>query len=411
MVRLKVKYFGPVKVGFNQADGFFDIPKLTIFIGNQGSGKSTVAKLLSTFMWIEKALVRGDYTAKWFMDNGNFRDTYLAYHRIENYLKKDSELCYQGEAYTIKYVNEKLIIEEISKGGYELPQIMYVPAERNLIATIENAVKLKIISGALIEFLGEYTNALNALTTPLTLPINEARIEYDTSTKTVYVGGNDYRVSLEESASGFQSIVPLFLVSQYLRNSVKERTVAESMSSEEKARFGKMTAEIMTDKNMTDEQKRLAISEIGKKFNKTTFINIIEEPELNLFPAAQEQILWQLLKINNEIEANNLIITTRSPYFINYLTLAVEAYNLKTHPVTMDSGKTKKILDELHSIVPLEAALPATDIALYQLDNGSIQKLEPCEGLPSDQNVLNQSLGSANDSFSHIMELEQCLCM
>jgi len=33
-----------------------DVKKVTVFIGNQGSGKSTVAKLISSFSWIEKAL-------------------------------------------------------------------------------------------------------------------------------------------------------------------------------------------------------------------------------------------------------------------------------------------------------------------------------------------------------------------
>ena len=47
-------------------DGWIEIKKVTMFIGNQGSGKSTVAKLISTFSWMEKVLTRGDYKEKEF---------------------------------------------------------------------------------------------------------------------------------------------------------------------------------------------------------------------------------------------------------------------------------------------------------------------------------------------------------
>ena len=59
MSRIKIQDFGPIKKGCLENDGWIDLKKVTVFIGNQGSGKSTVAKLISTFIWIEKALVRG----------------------------------------------------------------------------------------------------------------------------------------------------------------------------------------------------------------------------------------------------------------------------------------------------------------------------------------------------------------
>jgi hypothetical protein len=31
-------------------------------MGNQGTGKSTIAKIFSTLSWIEKALTRGNFT-------------------------------------------------------------------------------------------------------------------------------------------------------------------------------------------------------------------------------------------------------------------------------------------------------------------------------------------------------------
>ena len=82
--------------------------------------------------------------------------------------------------------------------------------------------------------------------------------------------------------------------------------------------------------NLTDEQKRIALSVLSAKFNKTAFINIVEEPEQNLFPTSQQKMLFSLLDLNNINEGNKLIITTHSPYLINYLSLAVKAYSLKS---------------------------------------------------------------------------------
>ena len=47
--------------GFDSENGFIDFSKLTLFIGGQGPGKTTVAKLFSLCSWLEMAFFRGDY--------------------------------------------------------------------------------------------------------------------------------------------------------------------------------------------------------------------------------------------------------------------------------------------------------------------------------------------------------------
>ncbi|MEI7869444.1 MAG: AAA family ATPase [Candidatus Methylumidiphilus sp.] len=142
MSKIKIKNFGPIKKGYQDDDGWMDVKKVTVFIGNQGSGKSTVAKLISSFSWIEKALTRGDYDIKWFIRKNKFRNTYCSYHRIENYFfdihgNDIAELEYVGSSYAMKYVNGNLSIEKNREAKYSLPQIMYVPAERNFIINIK----------------------------------------------------------------------------------------------------------------------------------------------------------------------------------------------------------------------------------------------------------------------------------
>ncbi len=58
-VYLKIRNYGPLTEGSCGLDGgFMRIPKYTVFIGDQGSGKRTAAKLYSSSAWLEKAFIR-----------------------------------------------------------------------------------------------------------------------------------------------------------------------------------------------------------------------------------------------------------------------------------------------------------------------------------------------------------------
>lgn len=413
MSRIKIKNFGPVREGGQTNDGWIDIKKVTVFIGNQGSGKSTVAKLISTFMWIEKALVRGDYDKKWFERKNNLKNQYLNYHRLENYLKNSgvdkTVIEYEGDAFSIVYRNDSLVIKEVHNEEYLLPQIMYVPAERNFITYVKTPRELKISSESLKEFLTEFDNAKNEIKGLIHLPINNIDIEYDKLNDTLNLEGEGYRVKLTEASSGFQSLVPLFLVSGYLANSVRRQseTNKETMSSEEMQRFKKGVEDIWNNNNLTDEQKRVALSVLSAKFNKTAFINIVEEPEQNLFPSSQWQMLQSLLKYNSMNKGNKLIMTTHSPYIINYLSIAIQGEYLESK--IKKSSQRDKLLSNLYNLIPQESLISAHEVVVYQLDekDGSIIKLETIEGIPSDKNYLNQTLEESNLLFDSLLEIEQ----
>jgi len=411
MSRIRIKNFGPINEGLIENDGWIDIKKITLFIGNQGSGKSTIAKIISTFMWIEKALVRGDHDKKWFERKNRLKNQYLNYHRLENYFSTDKEnntiIDYQGDAFSIKYVNGELKINEVKSGKYQLPQIMYVPAERNFITYVKTPKELKLSSASLSEFLTEFDNAKQNLKKAIKMPINNAEVEYDRLNDTLNLKGNGYKLKLTEASSGFQSLVPLYLVSSYLAKSVKEQseTSSAAMSGEEIQRFKKEVKEILTNDSLTSEQRRIALTVLSAKFNKSAFINIVEEPEQNLFPTSQQQMLNCLLEFNNMSSGNKLIITTHSPYLITYLTLAVKAKMVK-NKYEINPAQ----LEKLEKIVPIESAINSQEVAIYQLDEqGTVEILEPFNGLPSDENLLNEKLEEGNELFAQILEIQQRL--
>jgi hypothetical protein len=177
------------------------------------------------------------------------------------------------------------------------------------------------------------------------------------------------------------------------------------MSTEEIVRFKKGVQEIWNNDNFTDEQKRVALSVLSSRFNKTAFVNIVEEPEQNLFPSSQWQMLQSLLEFNNMNSGNKLIMTTHSPYLINYLTLVVKADKLKSEI------KTSEQESELQAIVSLKSTIHSDDLSIYELDekNGVIKGLATYEGLPSDENKLNEKLDEANEFFAQLLEIQQKL--
>ena len=128
MNTIYIKNFGPIGEGFN---GAMPIYPVTIICGDQGAGKSTVIKLISTFAWLEKALVRGDIALNKKTETVAYFRQRLEFHRIHNYLKDNSEIHYIGIRYSFHYEKSNFSIEELdSSTAYPMPKIMYIPAER-----------------------------------------------------------------------------------------------------------------------------------------------------------------------------------------------------------------------------------------------------------------------------------------
>ncbi|MCP6711396.1 ATP-binding protein, partial [Klebsiella pneumoniae] len=73
----------------------------------------------------------------------------------------------------------------------------------------------------------------------------------------------------------------------------------------------------------------MAVSALSRRFNKSAFINIVEEPEQNLFPSSQWEMLKSLLEFNRQGKSNRLVLTTHSPYIVSYLSLAVQGKHLQ----------------------------------------------------------------------------------
>lgn len=409
MSRIKIKNFGPIREGFVGNDGWLEIKKVTVFIGNQGSGKSTVAKLISTFSWIEKDLFRSDGSTQRFRKQERIFKKYLEYHRINSYLRNDTEIQYEGKAYSIIYKpGNNLDIHKL-EDVYSLPKITYFPAERNFVSSVKKSrtrsgQKLTLWSQSLQEFKETYQEAKESYKEKETipLPISSVTLEYNKLNDVLYVKGHDYKIQLSDSASGFQSFVPLFVVANYVSKLLEAE---QDMDEQQRETFKKESAKILNDKIYTEEQKHILLSNLAAQFNIKRTLNIIEEPEQNLFPSSQQGMLYKLLELNNKIDENQLIITTHSPYIIGYMTLAVKAMELYI------KANKNEVRAQINNIVPQKSAISHNDLVIYELEetDGSIHKLDTYNGIPSSKNYLNSELSEKNELYAQLLDIED-LC-
>jgi len=408
MIRIRIRNFGPIKEGYPENDGWLDVSKVTVFIGNQGSGKSTVAKLISAFMWLEKALLRGDMHAP--VSNKELVEL-IKFHRLQNYLQPNSEIDYEGTSLKLSLnggkstLKKTIVSEEMNSKAIRLPKIMYVPAERNFLSSIENINKVSnLIVGSLQNYSIEFRSAqLAHKGKDIELPINnKTKVVYDPNEDDNYLLIGNKRLKLSEASSGFHSIVPLYWVTKYLTEFVKqgEKKLLQLLSPDQTVRRNNELKELNLSSELDEKGLRSKEKKINEKYLCKYFVNIVEEPEQNLFPTSQRLLLNSLLAFNNG--SNMLIMTTHSPYLINYLTLAVKADIVKNS--IDDEAKSK-----LKGIVPDESTVSAEDLRIYELNelDGSIKRLEDHKGLPSDENYLNDSLHESNELFAQLQEIEK----
>lgn len=395
---LIVKSFGPVK----ELDITFK--KVTVFIGDQGTGKSCIAKLFSMFKWLEKVLSQKKYRLNYFEQYNRFVTKLCPYHRIESFIHTDSYLMFESSLYCFIYsdgifrIHNKNEDAGLFRTNHQseagISKIMYIPAERSIVSVAENKTKLlKELPDSSETFSDEFVNAKKFFRNGYYLPFEGLRFEYDSLNEVGWISGTDYKVRLINASSGIQSSLPMCMVSEYLSQIIVEREEIK-LSKEEKDKLEKRVAEIMQDDAISDSIKDMMIRQLSSANRYDCFINVVEEPELNLFPASQMKVLRSLVAINASSDKNMLVLTSHSPYSLAILNTMVMGAKVYQNASEDDKAEVEKILSHIYH-------LDVNDVAAYRLsskdENYCASIINPETGM-----IAKNDLDSCSDEINRI---------
>ena len=353
--RLIIQNFGPI----DNLD--IEIKKFNILIGPQGSGKSTISKVLcvihSYFAEIlhEKAVAKAvdvsyKIATKNVIDNRIVK--ILANYRIENFLRIDTHWDFEDDFFSFELNGTSIKNIDLKDENNSRSQSYYIPAER---------IALPMISESLFELTLEQTTLPNYFLqfgkdfivarrnqNLFNLPILGVGFEHKAGRNVVIL--SDYKsLVLEETSSAIQANLPLLVILQYPA--------------------------------------------------KTASVFVIEELELHGFPSLQKELLYFIVERAKHSNLNNayVMLPTHSPYILS------AANNLLFAAKVAKQDVESAI--EAEKIIRKESWIEKDDFSAYYIENGKAKSIVNEQTGLTDENKLDVISESLAGEFDALMEL------
>lgn len=395
--KLIIRNFGPIK------DVELELRRFNILIGEQATGKSTVAKLLAVCRYFSY-IIKNPSPVKF--EYGNFF-TGLEAWGLNEALNENSYIFYENRHYTFKVEKNyhfhqwqdegdevhddvepywsthltpissefKNLLSELDKIRPEsngrlistktlswiipasffqndvavvMDNPFYLPSERGLQSIFSlGKSSIQNLSDALFNQFAKMDGIVRLFTTETS--IEPVKIFYKNENGKGYVRkiNEESFYSLFNAATGFQSIIPIVLTAKY---------------------YGQL-----------------------RKKTKTL---IVEEPELNLFPLAQNNLV-RFLVASCANDGNPIFLTTHSPYILTSINNLLYSFKVgREH-----SKRTNEITNEQFWLNP-------DDVSAYMmLATGKCENIVDKEGLIKAEKIDSVSR-ILNEEFDSLMNIE-----
>jgi predicted ATPase len=410
--QLIVKNFGP----FGDKGVEVTFKKITILIGPTGGGKSTLAKLVAIVK--QKHLLQFDSSdamdsmseyglsnyfhgdkahIKWRDANGlgfdlgasdiDSKNNSLDINQllIEDYEKNYDEYKEEVSKALNDFLSEskhpkahKPIISNIKNDidsiikKYVIEKYQsimfssaphYIPAERLFLSAIGESwagiIRDDIgLPKILVNFANQYSTARKNINT-LYIQFLSIQYSYNEGKELIKLQANEEFLPLYEAASGIQSVTPLLVLLEHL-----------SRTNEHAQSF------------------------------------IIEEPELNLFPTAQFELVKTLVDKCARIDGqNDLVLTTHSPYVLTALNLMCYAFRI----AQQDEATAKKVA----KLIPRNCWIDPEQFAAYYVDRPDTKRKEQVRSIINkktgliEENELDTASDELGDIFDKLVRLRK----
>lgn len=340
MKHLRIKNLGPL----DEVD--IELKQVNVIIGPQSSGKSCVLKVACYCTWVEKR-IEMTQSASLFDKEDAFLSELVRFHKLQGYVKPDTFIAYESDYLRFAYdhASKKFQFDwKERRWDYRRSKVTYIPAERNMVAVIPNWFEVKLADDNIRDFMSDWETARRATPEQLDVLNLGVAYHYDPASQADWVtlcNGNALRFT--NTSSGLQSLIPLFVHLNYwdklqhkqdgsgsVKRDSEQMALAQVIYRElfQHDIWGETGHKAIPDDSwlefvgkmafiFADEKSAQRCKAIYESYVNNNFCDIfLEEPEANLFPPTQVQLVDWLLGLTEGEHPDRLFVATHSPYIL-----------------------------------------------------------------------------------------------
>ena len=402
MKRLLIINIGPLK----KAD--IQLNRINLIIGPQSTGKSCILKIASFCAWLEKTISLNQ-DKKNFLTR-EFVDTHLlAFHNLHGYINDDSFFEYETDvmkfSFAFKENKAHFDWKDDGRWNYKRSKIAYVVAERNVLSVIPNWFDIDFSNNNIRYFMKEWQNARNNIIGQLPVLNTGVGYKYDkVKGADRIILNNGEELSLLNVSSGLQSLVPLYVFAHYVTDgifkidmkSVKDQNITENL-------FRQLKATHPSGDYVYNDGLRIAIASkdlnsIVDNFTKYDHSDIyLEEPEENLFPETQHDLVNWLAEIVNGERKHSLFIATHSPYIMSSFNNLIQAGDI------IEESPEKR--SDVERIIGGNRAISYDEVSAFAIADGTVHSIKDDELRLISPSELDTASDNLSDVFNQLLQL------
>jgi len=378
-------------------------------------------------MWLEKEACT-TLSEEVLPANVDFKQFIEDFHRMHGYIDpSQSEVYYESEYVTIHYNRGHFSLQLKPHNNYERVKVSYIPSDRNVV-TMKGIEMRELEPTNFRSFLFDWLYCRKYFDADNKSDILELGIKYyfkkegGISRDTIiHQNGNTYSIPLYDASSGMQSAVPLVITTQFFTGKYFE-VYDKEVSFEDTQKRGSLASKLVahyfpaksgkdsleqyleatrrTSGNRNDDERRRT-ELVGRDFIRLSSPHsiafIIEEPEQNLFPQTQLDLVNDIISCcNRETHLSTALITTHSPYVLSAINILMFAGQM------IKKGMKKS---DIAKFIPLNSIIMPEDVEVYSVQDGNCRSIKDAASGLIDQNDLDSASEYNSGVFDNLYKL------